>query len=268
MKNQEVAPVACPKCGARYNAPITSIINIDQNPALKNAFLQGQLNTGQCPQCGFASPLEVPVLYHDGQKELGLVLMPGNLHLGHTDEQKIIGDLTNRLMNSLPPEQRKAYLFTPQIFLTMDSLAKAILAADGITPEMIKTQEEKLKLIDQLLQAKSEEELKGLVQSHDIELDYQFFEILTAMAMQTLQEGDQMRGQNLLAFRQVVAELSSQGEALIIQLDEKIGLQRLSPEKLLDDLQQASTDEEFTALVAAGRQLLDYTFFQAFDRPD
>ena len=262
MTTQEVIPVICPKCQTRYNAPIISIINVDQDPNLKSAFLQGRLNIGQCPQCGFASPLQAPLLYHDGQKELALVLVPTNLQLTHIDEQKIIGDLSNRLMNSLPPEKRKAYLLTPKTFLTMDSLAKAILAADGVTEEMLQEQEAKLKLIDQFLQAKDEAALKELVAAHDAELDYKFFEILTAMAMQTLQENDQVRGQNLLAFRQIVASLSSKGQELVAQIDDKIGLQSLSPEKLLQDLKSAANDDEFVSLVAAGRQLIDYTFFQ------
>jgi hypothetical protein len=141
MTTQEVIPVICPKCQARYNAPIISIINVNQDPNLKGAFLQGRLNVGQCPQCGFASPLEIPLLYHDGQKELALVLVPPSLHLTHIDEQKIIGDLSNRLMNSLPPEKRKAYLLSPQTFLTMECLVKAILAADGGTEEMLQEQE-------------------------------------------------------------------------------------------------------------------------------
>jgi len=165
-------------------------------------------------------------------------------------------------MNALPPEKRRAYLLTPKTFLTMESLTKAVLAADGVTEEMLQEQEAKLKLIDQFLQAKDEAALKELVAAHDAELDYKFFEILTAMAMQTLQEGDQLRGQNLLAFRQIVANLSSKGQELVAQIDDKIGLQSLSPEKLLQDLQQAANDDEFISLVAAGRQLIDYTFFQ------
>ena len=262
MTTQEVMPVICPKCQARYNAPIISIINVDQDPNLKGAFLQGKLNIGQCPQCGFTSPLEVPLLYHDAQKELALVLVPTGLNLAHIDEQKIIGDLSNRMMNALPPEKRKAYLLTPKTFLTMESLTKAILAADGVTEEMLQEQEVRLKLIDQFLQAKDEASLKELVTAHDAQLDYNFFEILTAVAMQSLQEGDQLRGQNLFAFRQIVAELSSQGKELVAQIDKKMGLQSLTPEKLLQDLQTAATDDEFMALVAAGRQLIDYTFFQ------
>jgi len=206
--------------------------------------------------------LEAPLLYHDGQKELALVLVPTNLHLTHIDEQKIIGDLSNRLMNALPPEKRKAYLLSPQTFWTMESLAKTILAADGVTEEMLQEQETKLKLIDQFLQTKDEAALKELVAAHDAELDYKFFEILTAMAMQIMQEENQLKGQNLLAFRQIVATLSSKGQEFVAQIDKETGLQSLSPEKLLQDLQQAANDNEFISLVAAGRQLIDYTFFQ------
>ena len=81
-------------------------------------------------------------------------------------------------MNALPPEKRRAYLLTPKTFLTMESLTKAVLAADGVTEEMLQEQETKLKLIDQFLQAKDEAALKELVAAHDPQLDYNFFEIL------------------------------------------------------------------------------------------
>ena len=125
----------CPNCQAQFTAPIHSIID-GQDPELKSALLQGRLNVAECPQCGLADILNSPLLYYDQEKELALVLAPNDLHLMGADQEKVIGNLTNTLINSLPAEERKFYLFNPKQFLTMDGLIKAVLEADGITEEI------------------------------------------------------------------------------------------------------------------------------------
>lgn len=262
MNTQEITPVICPQCQGRYNAPVTPIIDVSQNPALKESFLRGELNLGQCPQCSTKHIVDIPVMYHDSEKQLALALVPGNLNLAHADEQRIIGNLTNRLMNSLPPEARKGYLFTPQTFMSFESLVKKILAADGITEDMLQAQAQKLQILDQLFKCKTEDELKKVVQAHQAELDYQFFEIMTVVAVEAMNDDDQQKGQDLLSFRQMIAGLVPDGQALVAQIDEKVGLSTFNPETLLVDLQNAKDDEEFMALVGAGKPILDYQFFQ------
>jgi len=159
MATQQVAPIACPNCNTRFNASIQTTIN-GQDPAEKNAFLQGAFNITQCPQCGFTSPLGVPLLYYDLEKELALVLVPEGVRMSQPEQQKIIGDLTNKLVNSLPAEDRKFYLLNPQQFLTMESMVKAVLKADGITEEMLEVQAAKAKLIEKFLQVEDEKTLK------------------------------------------------------------------------------------------------------------
>ena len=114
-------------------------------------------------------------------------------------------------------------------------------------------------LVQQLLRIRNEAELRKFVKDHDAELDYQFFEMLTATA---LNQENQETAQGLLALRQGVAELSSQGKDILQKLDADIGLNALTPEKLLNDLEKADNDETFLNLVRAGKQLLDYAFFQ------
>ncbi len=58
-------------------------------------------------------------------------------------------------MDRLPAEKRKAYLLKPTANLTYESMIETILGKDGITPEMIKSQQERVDLIDRLLQASS-----------------------------------------------------------------------------------------------------------------
>lgn len=263
MATRQVAPIKCPVCGAHFSAPIESVIDVGRNPRLKGQFLRGNMNIAQCPQCGTQAPMTAPLLYHDPAHELALVLMPAELNLHHNDQQKIIGDFTNTLLNSLPPEERKAYILTPRTFLTMQSLINTVLEAEGITPEMLERQRAKAGLITDFLQAENEEALRRLVREHDTELDYEFFQILTASAQAAQADGQAEMAQALLGLRALLAELSSKGQAAVAEVDASLGLgQTITREELLNQLQATQSNEEFETLVAAGRPLLDYAFFQ------
>jgi hypothetical protein len=262
MATQQVVPVTCPACQAQFTAPVQSIVDA-QDPVQKSALLQQQLNVAQCPQCGFADVLSAPILYYDLEKEVAFVFAPTDLTVSGTDQEKMIGSLTNTLVNSLPSEERKFYLFNPKRFLTLDNMIKAILEADGVPPEEFEAQQAKIKLIQEFLQTPNKEALKTKVKNHDEELDRQFFEILTASIQATQMEGDTSTAQALLSLRDMIAGWSSQGRKWVKDIDAELGQAFVkSQDELLDKLQAAQTDEEFAQLVAVGYPLLDYSFFQ------
>ncbi len=261
MATQQVVPVTCPNCQAQFTAPIHSIID-GQDPVLKSALLQGRLNVAQCPQCGFTDILNAPLLYYDQEKELALVLAPNDLQLRGSDQEKVIGNLTNTLINSLPAEERRFYLFNPKQFLTMDSLVKAVLEAEGITEEMLETQEAKVKLIQEFLELSDETSLKDKIKEREVELDRELFEILTASIQAAQMAGDMTNFQALLGLRSLLARYSSKSKKVIAEIDaemEAVFIQ--SQGELLEKLQAAQNDEEIEELIAAGYTLLDYTFF-------
>jgi hypothetical protein len=261
MATQQVTVVTCPNCRAQFNAPIQTLID-GQDPMLKSAFLQGRFNMVQCPQCGAISNINTPILYYDLEKELALVLTPNGL-MGGPEQDKLIGKLTNSLVNSLPAEKRKFYLFNPKIFLTYDSMIKAVLEADGITPEMLESQKAKIKLMEEFLQVQDEASLREKIKAHEAELDRQFFEILTASMQAAQMEGDRASAQTFYALRTIIAQISPQGQELVAEIDASLGLVHIrTREDLLEKLQHTSGDEEFEALIAAGYPLLDYAFFQ------
>jgi hypothetical protein len=261
MATQQLMLVICPNCRAQFNAPVQSIID-GQNPILKSAFLQGRLNAIQCPQCGMVSPVSIPLLYYDLEKDLALALTPNGLLAG-PDQDKLIGKLANTLVNSLPAEQRKFYLLNPKIFLTYDSMVKAVLEADGITEEVLEKQKAKIKLLEEFLQARDEAALREKVATHEAELDREFFEILTASMQAAQLEGDRASAQTFYALRTLLTQMSSQGQQIVSEIDTNLGLVTIrSREDLLEKLQNVKSDEEFEALTAAGYALLDYTFFQ------
>ncbi len=263
MATRQIVPMMCPVCGGRFTAPIESIIDVSHDAKLKTRFLKGQANIATCPQCGDQGPKNAPALYHDAEHELALVLMPPELNLENDDQQKIIGDMTNTLLNNLPPDQRKGYLLTPQIFFTMQTLVGRVLEAEGVTPEMQEEQQAKAQLVQEFLQVKDEKALRALVKEHDPELDYEFFQILTALAQAANEDGRPDAARALLGLRSTLAEWSTGGREAIAEVNAAMGLgETITREDLLNRLQAAQSDEEWEELVAAGRPLLDYAFFQ------
>jgi hypothetical protein len=262
MATQQVASVTCPSCAVRFNAPIENIIN-GQDLSLKSAFLQNRLNVIRCPQCGRVNPLSIPLLYYDLEKELAHVFLPNGLQMTTADQERIIGSLTNGLVNTMPQEQLKFYLLNPKPFLSMESMIKSILEADGITKEMFEAQKAKITLLEEFLKMSDEASLKAKVKDNDHLLDREFFEILTASMQAAQYEGNQAGAQALFALRAFLAQESSQGEQAVAAIDQELGIVYLkNASDLLNKLQNAKSDEEFEHWVANGHQLLDYQFFQ------
>ena len=256
-------PVLCPTCRARFTAPVEGIIDVGTDPSLKARFLRGQMNVARCPQCGNEAVMDAPLLYHDPAHDLALVLMPVELQIHHADQQRIIGDLTNALINSLPAEQRKGYLLTPQTFFTLQSLTDRILQAEGITPAVLERQRVKAKIIESFLQARNEDALRALVKEREAELDYEFFQVLTAMAQSAQSDGRPELARALMGLRTLLAEMSGSARAAVAEVNAALGLGvTITREEFLKRLQEAQSDEEWQTLIAAGRPLLDYAFFQ------
>ncbi len=106
------------------------------------------------------------------------------------------------------------------------------------------------------------------MKEHDAQLDYEFFQILTASAQAARAEGQSEMAQALFGLREILANLSSHGQAAVAEVDAAQGLgEAITREELLDRLQAAEADEEFEALVAVGRPLLDTMPFSRISPP-
>lgn len=260
----QILPVTCPYCQAKFGASIQRIVDVGQDLRLKAALLQGRLNVATCPQCGNTGMLNAPFIYHDPEKELALCFVPTELGLPSTDQQKLIGDLTNAVLNSLPPEKRKGYLLQPKIFFGLQGLVDTILQADGITEEMIEAQRARGELIYRLLDAKNDEHLKHLVEEHDAELNYEFFQTLTATMETAKADGKGDLAQRLLALRTRLLDLTTVGKREAAQRKAIEGLgEKVTQEDLLQKMVECEDEDQLQAYVALGRPLIDYTFFLA-----
>ncbi|NIN69907.1 MAG: hypothetical protein GTO63_35540 [Anaerolineae bacterium] len=255
----EQIAMSCPTCGSHFPTEVWRIVDVGQNPDLKRQLLRGQLNVAACSQCGLRTAVATTLAYHDPEKELFLFLSPTELGLTGEDYEKTVGELTNRLMNSLPPQQRKGYLFQPRTLFSMQSLTQEILRADGITDEMMQNQMEKSQLIRDLLASMEDEaNLKALVEEKRDQLDYEFFLVLTASIDQAKEDGEEALAGQLTALRTTLQELLGPAEVSAPETIEG-GLTR---EELIEELFSHRQEDDFKTLVAVARPLLDYQFFQ------
>jgi len=255
-------PIACPKCQHRYVVPLRTVVDVGQEPELKEEFLRGRLNRARCPQCGAEGLLSVPLVYHDPEKELLITYVPGELTMPVDEREKYIGSLVRTVMNGVPQEQRKGYFLHPQSAATLDNLYDMVLEADGVSREELARQRAQVRLIQDLLAvADDDTALDELVAKHREELDYSFFLILSAMIDQDAGDGAQAAGA-----AEEVAALKNLRERLLQRVTPR--MPGAAPENATyDDLIQLLRDAEpgaaFTRALTANRRRLDYGFFLA-----
>jgi hypothetical protein len=262
----ETVPVACPNCNNRFVSPVLTIIDVGQNPDAKTLFLSGQLNIAVCPQCGHAGMLSTPIVYHDPEQELLFTYLPPELGLPESEQQRIIGDMTNHLMSVLPAEQRKGYLLRPRSFLRLEGMIEAVLEADGITSEMLEAQRAKTTLLNRLLHASSDDARQLIAQENEDQIDYEFFQILTLNIELAQANGQAETVQQLLGLRKQLLDWTSAGrevaarEEAIKELGTKVTREGLL-EKLVDAA-LAGEQAKVETMVAMARPAIDYIFYQ------
>jgi hypothetical protein len=262
----QAVPVTCPNCRNRFITPVLTIIDTSLNPEAKSLFLTGRVNVAVCPQCGHAGMLSTPLVYHDPEKELFLTFMPAELGTSEMEQQRVIGELTNRVISALPAEQRKGYLLRPRNFLRLEGMIEAILEADGITHEMLEAQRAKADLLNRLLQATSEEARKAIVQENDSQIDYEFFQLLSLNIELAQAEGQGEVADQLLALRGQLLDWTTVGHEVTAQEEaiKSLGTE-ITREGLLDKLVEAARAGEAATvetLVAFARPAIDYIFYQ------
>jgi len=262
--------VSCPQCRQQIPANVEQLFDVTHDPGAKQRLLGGQSNVANCPVCGYHGRLATPVVYHDADKELLLTFFPPELSMPLDQQEKTIGPLIKQVMDRLPAEKRKAYLFKPQANLTFESMVETILGKDGITPEMIKGQQDRLMLVERLLQANNPDVRSEIIKQNENLIDEQFFALfgrlvprnanpeqdpvvrqMAELQKQLLKETEFGRG-----LQESVGEMEAASKAL-----QETG-QNLTREKLLDLVIEAPNEARVRAYVSMARSGMDYTFFQ------
>ncbi len=263
--------ISCPNCRQMIPAQVEQLFDVTADPEAKQRFLSGQVNVAQCPYCGYQGPLATPIVYHDADKELLLTYFPPELGLPANEQEKLVGPLINQVVNRLPLEKRKAYLLQPKNFLTLQSLIEHILQADGISPEMVREQQEQLRLLERLLATQSADVRAEIIRQNDEKLGEAFFALLSQLFQNALMSSQQDLAQALNVLQSELMQHSTYGRKLQTQLQEveaaaqslqNAGEGGLTREKLLQIVREAPSDDRLQALVSLARPGFDYIFFQ------
>lgn len=262
--------IACPRCKQMIPANVEQLFDVTTDPQAKQRLLSGQSNYARCQFCGYEGRLATPVVYHDNEKELLLTFFPPELALPLNEQEKMIGPLIKQVTDRLPPEKRKGYLLNPQANLTFESMVETILGKDGITPEMIKGQQERVQFMERLMQVTSKDVRSELIKQNAKIIDEQFFALFSRIAQSALSSGQEQVARGLIDIQTQLLEETEYGR----QLKESVGEleaaqqvlqdagQSLTREKLLDFVLESKTDARIRAYVSLARPGMDYVFFQ------
>ncbi|MBE2232453.1 MAG: CpXC domain-containing protein [Anaerolinea sp.] len=258
----QVVGINCPNCGTPYPAQVFSVVDVGQDPVLKSLLLSGQLNVALCPRCGAGGPLTTPLLYHDPAHSFLGVYVPQQIPVN--EQQKVIGDLSRRLMDGLPQEARRGYMLTPTQFLSFQSLLEAVLEHEGVTREMMDKQRRQIQLVEQAIMALMDPEgLRQLVRARDADMDDEFFSLLSMLIDSTGSSGDAESVRELMELRERLIELTTWGQGVQRQRAAVAQLRPdTTPAELVNLVVAADEERVVDALVMAGRPLVNYAFFQ------
>jgi hypothetical protein len=262
--------VACPRCRQPITANIEQLFDVTQDPQAKQRLLGGVSNVARCPHCGYQGRLATPVVYHDNDKELLLTYFPPELSMPLNEQERLIGPLIKQVTDRLPSEKRKAYLLKPVANLTYESMIQTILEKDGITPEMLKEQQERVQVIERLLQASSADVRSEIIKQNINLFDEQFFALFSRLAQSAGASGQEPVARAMVELQSQLLEETEFGRGLKESVGELEAAtkalqeagQGLTREKLLDIVLQSPSEARLRAYVSLARGGMDYQFFQ------
>lgn len=251
-------------------ANVEQLFDVTQDPQAKQRLLGGVSNMARCPHCGFQGRLATPIVYHDNEKELLLTFFPPELSVPLNEQEKIIGPLIKKITDSLPAEKRKGYLLNPSPNLTYESMIKVILGKDGITPEMLKAQQDRVQIVERLIQASSADVRSEIIKQNISLFDEQFFALFSRIAQSALQSGQDTIGKQLTDVQRQLLEETEFGRGLKESVGELETAQKslqeagqgLTREKLLEFVIASPNDARLRGYVSLARTGMDYQFFQ------
>jgi hypothetical protein len=260
----------CPRCRQPIIADVEQLFDLNVDPQAKQKLLTGAVNVARCQSCGYEGPLSTPIVYHDPEKELLLTYFPSELGVPLNEQEKTLGPLVMQVTNRLPNEKKKAYLLQPKSMFTYQTLMETILAADGITKEMLDDQQKKINLLQRLITTSPETRVEIIKQESAL-IDESFFMLLARYLEAAAAQGNKKLLDTLTEVQNALVENTEIGQKIKLQSAEmeaalkdlqeasKDGLTR---EKLLDLLINAPTDIRLSTIVSYTRSGMDYSFFQ------
>lgn len=270
-----IARVSCPVCHTEFQTYIEQVLDARVDPGVKNRVLSGGVNVAVCPRCGNGGALNLPFIYHDPEHEVALLYLPMESGRSEIERQRFAGVLTQQLMNTLAPEERKGYLLQPETFITMESLVRRALEIEGVTEEEMQRSQGQRELVSRMLEAEPEA-WDALIAENEGLIDEGFFGLVqyllqvTGAAPEVGGETEDEEGAPVSAevehFRQLylhLIETHPVGQRLMARTAVvRIFADNPSAETLLQALVEATDTETVNMLVQMGASTMDYRFFQ------
>lgn len=261
----------CPNCGQPITADVIQLIDVGENPQLKERLLSGTLNVAQCQQCGFQGQLPIPLVYHDPDEELLLTYTPPDMNLSMEEREQKLAPLLQKVTENLPPEERKGYLFQPQTMMNMESLVKNVLKAEGVTEEMIEEQQEKMNLLERLLALDGDQQI-DLIKEKENLIDREFFGLFSQIAQRLIASQNESVIQKIQSLQEHLLNETDVGKQVRRESEEiqkaRANLEQLgnnlTRERMLDLIIDAPNEDRVRAYASLARPAMDYQFFQLF----
>jgi len=72
--------IPCPQCKQPVVANIEQLFDVSSDPAAKQRLLGGVSNVVRCQACGHEGPLSTPIVYHDNEKDLLLIMITKKIY--------------------------------------------------------------------------------------------------------------------------------------------------------------------------------------------
>ncbi len=262
-------PVAqCPRCHQTMVANVQQVFDLAKDPEAKEKLLSGQFNTAFCTACGYTSPLGTPLVYHDPEKQLFLSYYPAELNTPLPEQERILGQLIRSVVDSLPMEKRGGYLFQPRAMYTYDTLIDTILEADGITKEMVREQERKIRLLQELLSA-DDASIPTIVDRELSSFDADFFAILSNIQGNAASTQDEKLLNKLHIIQDELLSKTEYGQTLKKRAEsthqaltdlQALG-EALNRDSLLELVVKSPDDDYLRTIVGLTRNGMDAKFF-------
>jgi hypothetical protein len=260
--------ITCPNCGTPYTAEVHQVVDARRTPELKQRLLNGTLNVAVCPNCRAGGQMASLLLYHDPDHQLFMIYMPPELNLNQMQREQAIGRLTQDVINSLPPEERRAYMLQPQMMINMQTFMEKVLETEGITKEMIDRQQKQSELLRTL--ARADKDVQDyLLKERAGEIDETFFAMLQSFIEAASQTNDDRQLLPLINLRArlmtetAVGRRLEQRQLAVHKMSQEAKKQGgLSPQLLAKHVIANQEDEDVVqTLIMAGQGALRYEFF-------
>jgi len=262
--------VSCPNCRTPQAIEAQQVFDAQAEPRARDRILSGAPNQIRCPNCGYQGPVQMPMVYHDAEKELLLTFVPQELGLPMHEQERIVGRLITQIVENMPAEKRKAYLLQPRTMLTMQTMVDTILEAEGISKDEVQGQQARVQLIQRLANLSTDDALEEVAQQEDALVDQEFFSIMNMLVSNALQSGDEALARRLVDVQQKILPVTTYGKQVQAQNEEVQAAakelegfgERLTRKDLVDLVVKAPNETRLRAYVSLARAGMDYEFFQ------